>query len=648
MRSFLSIGLLVFLSFTFTLSGPVLASSWTIMVFMNADNNLEEEALVDFIEMVSAPLPGSADSTLKVLVQLDRVPGYASAREGYWDDWAGTMRFVLSPLLAPFSNNAVQNLGEVNMGSAEALVDFVSWAMDRYPANHYALIIWDHGDGWRTINKGRRSSWKIAGYDETSGDYLYMDELQTALRILKDKGYKIDIIVFDACLMGMVEVAYELKDFASYMVASEDLVPGEGFRYDLFLTDLVSLLRQGDVSPKDLGKLMIESYKETSGKTLSLIDLRRIDDMTSLLRELSDKLKDNISLAKLARRQATKFFDSSIMDLYSFSAFLAGWKSPISELASSLCESIKGAVVDNYSRDGNSYGLSIYFPDRGEGSYDRFYDDPRHDFPSFTKWNEFLKTYLRETQEVISVAWGEMEINGVISDSEVKNAAVITSQEITSFALFAKNNQSSLYMAFRIYADNSLDVGDSIIIYLDSDRSFSFPSDRTQSEGMLRILYDGRSWLAYFYPLWYDYSEYRVRSLDPILCREIKIEGKVSANNYLEIEVGIPMGSRFPFKAGDLIGYYVQVYDGKSSSFVGEYPQLMSMDWSEQVPTIYIPPRLEPLMYGGLKLSSSGDGDDDDDEFIASSGCSVSNGGSLSVLILLSVGWLIVLGVRKW
>lgn len=630
----------------FTFVGSAFAqSSWTIMVFMNADNNLELAAISDFVEMVLAPISGSG---LNIVVQLDRIPGYVSSIEGVCDDWTGTLRFALSHLMAPYSVSAVQDLGEVNMGSPEALIDFVSWAMDNYPAQHYALIIWDHGDGWRYGGDRFSQSWKTAGYDETSNDYLYMDELQTALRILRDRGYKIDLIGFDACLMGMIEVAYELKDFASYMVASEDLVPGEGWKYDVFLSTLVSMLDQGiDVSPEDLGRLIIRSYRETTGNTLSLIDLRRMDDLSSLLRELSSRLKNDVSLARFARSQVIRFYDPSIIDLYSFCASIAGLRSSsISELASALCDAIGSAVIENYSKVEGAHGLSIYFPDRGEGSYERFYDDPRHDFSAYTEWNSFLKSYLRETRDDKSSSWGKIDVDGVLSESEVKDATLLNPSDADSFKIYVKNDEANLYIGISVQTDVSLDLGDSIIMYIDSDGDGSFPDSRDSSDGMLKIFYDGSRWLAYFYPLWYDYSQYRVRSLDPLQCPEVEVKGGISAGGNLEVEIRIPFGNyRFPFKAGSSLGYYIQIYDAGTSSFIGEYPSIGSMGSSEQIPTIYTPPRLEPLMYGGIKLAAKGGGDDDD-EFVLSSGCSSTGGGSVS-LILISLGWLFAFGVRK-
>ena len=82
-------------------------AKWTFMVYLDADNNLENDGIADFAEMASV---GSSPD-LNIVVQMDRIPGYTSA----YGDWTDTRRFLVlkndTPSLTP-----VQNLGEQNMG----------------------------------------------------------------------------------------------------------------------------------------------------------------------------------------------------------------------------------------------------------------------------------------------------------------------------------------------------------------------------------------------------------------------------------------------------------------------------------------------------------------------------------------------------
>ncbi len=165
------------------------------------------------------------------------------------------------------------------MGDPKELAKFVSWAMKEYPAKRYVLVIWDHGDGFRdsalpvsaplkymSTDKG---AYRTISHDQTNGDFLYNYELQTALGAClpkpkepqkSDDDRPLAVLGFDACLMGMVEVSYAMRDFADFMVASEDLVPGTGWDYADWLRQLVD--DPDAFSPQDLARLLVTSYEK--------------------------------------------------------------------------------------------------------------------------------------------------------------------------------------------------------------------------------------------------------------------------------------------------------------------------------------------------------------------------------------------------
>lgn len=114
---------------------------WTVMIYMNADNDLERFGIRDFLEM--SKVDNSKD--VNILVQMDRTPGYTAE----YGDWTQTLRFKLSKNMVPTKEQSLQDLGETNMGDPKILKDFIDWGKQNYPAENFILIIWDHGDGWR-------------------------------------------------------------------------------------------------------------------------------------------------------------------------------------------------------------------------------------------------------------------------------------------------------------------------------------------------------------------------------------------------------------------------------------------------------------------------------------------------------------------
>ncbi|MFL7810689.1 MAG: clostripain-related cysteine peptidase, partial [Anaerolineae bacterium] len=143
-------------------------AQWTILVYLDGDNNLETEAIEDFLEIASV---GSNDQ-VQIVVQFDRTPGY----DDRYGDWRGALRFHVTPGLAPEPANALVNLGEVNMGDVQTLVDFYQWGMAAFPARRTTLVLWNHGDGWRA-NSVTQDTRKAVCWDETELDALDLSEL---------------------------------------------------------------------------------------------------------------------------------------------------------------------------------------------------------------------------------------------------------------------------------------------------------------------------------------------------------------------------------------------------------------------------------------------------------------------------------------
>ena len=163
-------------------------------------------------------------------------------------------------------------MGELNMGDLAVLEDLVEWAVADYPAEKYALVIWNHGGGWRdrmdrmieetsdAIDRGD-TDWGVAKAvctDDTDGDKLYTREVQMALEDAKKKTKaELDLVGFDACLMGMVEIAYAVRAVADVVVGSGEIEPGDGWPYDPILKQLTEKPTQ---DAKELAGVIVREY----------------------------------------------------------------------------------------------------------------------------------------------------------------------------------------------------------------------------------------------------------------------------------------------------------------------------------------------------------------------------------------------------
>ena len=202
--------------------------TWTYAIYMDGDNNLEtywEGMSLPFLEAV----PPSASVNIVAFVDLGSTSGMTVEKI------SGTTITVVAT--AP----------EMNMGDPATLTWCINQAATLFPSTYLAVSMWDHGYAWNYVCK-----------DDTSGDSLSMQELQSAIAAA---GKNIDVLAFDCCNMGNIEVAYQvsLTNLVSYMVASEETVPGNGFPYDKMLTKLVN---NPAMLPKDFSMAMVDGWGE--------------------------------------------------------------------------------------------------------------------------------------------------------------------------------------------------------------------------------------------------------------------------------------------------------------------------------------------------------------------------------------------------
>ena len=112
------------------------------MVYLDADNDLEAAGIDDLNEM---EMVGSTEN-VNIVVLWDgiaEIPGTRVYELIYHPD-PGIGSAPIYPDFIPLGH-------EMNMGDHETLAAFATWAMGEYPAEHYALILWDHGDGWKPM-----------------------------------------------------------------------------------------------------------------------------------------------------------------------------------------------------------------------------------------------------------------------------------------------------------------------------------------------------------------------------------------------------------------------------------------------------------------------------------------------------------------
>jgi len=367
-------------------------AEWTVMIYLDADNNLESAGIDDINEM---EMVGSS-SDVNIVVQADRILEYDNSN----GDWTTTRRYYIKQDSNPTQINSelIEDLGELNMGDPETLIGFSSWAVNEYPAKKYLLVIWNHGGGFRSLTYNA----KDIAWDETSyWDRITMPELETALLdITTQTGENIDIVGMDACFMAMTEVAYQIKDCgAGILVASEETEPFDGWPYNTILSQLVS---NPTMPAEELASSIVDNYVNSYSSsynaynvTQSAVDLSCIGDLAIHLSIMAQAIIDDESTLPSDYIDAAYFSqhysDFDFIDLYDFCDEVLNYSNndTVKGYASEIKQTLENSVVINSDCYGpevdSSNGLSIYFP---ATSYDTYYDNT--DFFQDTLWYEML------------------------------------------------------------------------------------------------------------------------------------------------------------------------------------------------------------------------------------------------------------------
>lgn len=435
-RSLLSAMLIIFVSFNFAY-GKQQKKPWTVLVFAAADNNLRDYASRNQKQMSAV----GSNQNVNILMHVDtRLAGSKKTSRRYYIE----------------KNNPVQieiphERGPLNSGDPQTLISTCAWAIENYPADHYMLVLWNHGTG--IIDPyGRRQfdtdflfhlnpatnnyeldrtvgfidliealADKGICWDDSTGEYLTNQKLEYALaEVVQNQlgGKKFDIIAFDACLMSMLEVAEITKRYATIQISSQEVEPGPGWQYSEALAPFTFGAPDKYALATHIVNAFAKAYKPHGNHpgfvdyTQSALDLELIDEVEKNVDKLAQVLvnaleserslvfKNVIALSR-SKKNCTHFNEPTYIDLYHFySNMLKNLRETfktrdhlvmqliqVLEVGQSL---MKKAVIHSVSGSNmpHAKGISIFFPEK------RIH--PSYKKANFSKnsWINFLTKYL--------------------------------------------------------------------------------------------------------------------------------------------------------------------------------------------------------------------------------------------------------------
>ncbi len=429
------IALLCIMSYSFQSAAQ---AKWTVMVYMAANNDLDIFAIENIKQMMRI----GSNEQLNLIIFLAQE--HHASRENY----AKIIKIEKDHQLLI---KTINNSKLADSGDPKTLIQFCNNTIAQFPADHYALIFWNHGTGPLDPSTGRtltvseifefdyslpesplylplfsnfeivdkKSIQKGVCFDEATGNFLKERDLDFALKMICKQGLnnnKLDLIGFDTCLMAMVEVMYIAKNYAHLMVASQEVERGTGWNYKKAL----SLFETKAPTPLEFAKHIVNAYAKTyhfaNDYTLSCLDLSVAQKLESNIKELAFLLHKGLSnnpetVAQLLRKSryshhCIHFDEPDYIDLDNFLRNLlrnvahvallnspenSSFKKRISEVLAEGLELIKTMVVANKvgSLFDKAKGVSIYFPEHVlHKSY------KKSQFSIYTDWLTVIQQFL--------------------------------------------------------------------------------------------------------------------------------------------------------------------------------------------------------------------------------------------------------------
>ena len=328
------------------------AKQWTMLAYIAGDNNLSDNGLDDIQEMCDM----GASRAAHVGVQIDT--------KGEHD---GAIRYEITPPdpTGVAHRVVIERLPEPDSGNPEVLYEFLQWGLRRYPARRRLVVVWNHGAGFRTARRD-------IAFDDY-GSSLDMTELQHALRRAGlGPRNKLAILGFDACLMSMLEIVYQLRNETEFIVGSQQTEPGDGWPYD----QVLRVMNSGP-SADQMARQIVRQYMRAcraagdGNVTQSAVNTRRVEAAVRAWSQMGDALAAAVATEGAAVRRARSLvqayeYPDYVDAVHAARLFARLTKSAAVRTRARAFESAVRRCVVATAYDGGavreSHGLTIWFP----------------------------------------------------------------------------------------------------------------------------------------------------------------------------------------------------------------------------------------------------------------------------------------------
>ena len=392
----------------YTLTVKQEQANWTVMLYMAVDNSLSDSIDEEIFSLIDA---------YQETLQTDNwdninIVAFTDAEGTYENTFLNSIYWQISPSLAG------QDMGELDSGDPDTLVDFIEWSETNYPADNYLFIDNNHGGNLTGMDWDDTSESNIS-----PADFTYISEQ------LQERGLSIDVFDYSMCFMAGVEINYQARDMADYLVASE---PSTMTNPDIGACDNIygqvsTIAANIDITPYDLAKKLVDLYRENMPyanaeinyypDSISMIDTAQLQPLVDSINNFSDYMMnqadENDWLTLQDSRDQVLTFDpsenwyfNSFVDLGHLMTLInQETENPVLEQISADILSTHELAVPYNATDVNTkdaWGLTIYLPEQDNLMASGYFDygaefdySTELDFSMNTSWDNFALYYCK-------------------------------------------------------------------------------------------------------------------------------------------------------------------------------------------------------------------------------------------------------------
>jgi len=292
------------------------------LVYLAGNNNLSDDAISDYASIKTGWLPTTRGSEKVLLVYHH----YQLRDEQTYEIIDKTP--VLVRLSKDRKGNVVEDIirtypDDTNSADAETLATVLSDAEAAWPSAHHGIVLWSHGSGFLPpgyfANPQERAkddpafteadpyAFMVKAGDDTVKSFAEDNKKEMDLLDLRKvlSRFHYDFIALDCCLMGNVELAYELRNVCDYLLFSPTEILTDGFPYEMMMQAIFN--QPTETALRNIAQNYMALYRSYSGQycsaTISLINTAGLQALANACQTIFHNHQDQILMLDRSRVQ---------------------------------------------------------------------------------------------------------------------------------------------------------------------------------------------------------------------------------------------------------------------------------------------------------------------------------------------------------